>query len=721
MKLKLIIAAVLLFPQASVAAQTGASQVQPSDPFLWLEPTHSPKALQWVKAQNQKTLSVLAQDPRYKIIREKILKILEAPDKLAYPNLRGKWVYNFWQDRRHVRGVWRRALISDYSTPHPHWQNLLDIDELAKKEKKNWVWQGAECLPSSQKRARPTQGTAFRTRLPPIYHRCLLNLSDGGTDAKLVREFDIPSRSFVKDGFNLPNAKSETAWLNQDAILVATDFGPGTLTSSGYPRIVKLWKRHTPLSQAQTLFKGKETDMEAYGFVNFRPSGPIAVIVRTPAFFRAINYWISPHQKLKRIPIPEDADLKGFFKGLALAVLRSDWKTPSGKFLRGDLISWPMADIDKTHPERFASLVYRPKFHETIEDVFAARSVLYLSILKNVRGQILEGRLKNSRWSLSEIKLPQNGATDIVSGESLSNTIFTSYQDFLTPTTLYLKDRSGLKAVKKLPARFDAQNLVSEQIWTHSKDGTPIPYFVIHQKQIKLNGKNPTLLYGYGGFEISMTPFYSGIVGKIWLRKGGVYALANIRGGGEFGPAWHEAALKTHRQKAYDDFLAVAKDLIQRKITSPRHLGIMGGSNGGLLVGAAFTEKPNLFNAVVCQVPLLDMLRYTHIGAGASWIAEYGDPQDPKMAAAISRYSPYQNVKPGVHYPQVFFLSSKDDDRVAPAHARKMAAKMESFGDPVFYYETSDGGHHEAANLEKAAKEYALEYAYLFERLFPNK
>ncbi len=721
MKFKLLIVSALFFPRSAVAAQTGASNVQQSDPFLWLEPTNSPKALQWVKAQNQKTLSVLTQDPRYKIIREKILKILEAPDKLAYPGLRGKWVYNFWQDRRHVRGVWRRALISDYSTPHPHWQNLLDIDELAKREKKNWVWQGAECLPSSQKRARTTQGTAFRPRLPSSYHRCLLNLSDGGTDAKFVREFDIPSRSFVKDGFNLPSAKSEVAWFNQDAILVATDFGPGTLTSSGYPRIVKLWKRHTPLSQAQTLFKGKKTDMEAYGFVNFRPSGSIPVIVRTPAFFRSINYWISPRQKLKRIPIPEDADLKGFFKGLALAVLRSDWKTPSGKFLRGDLISWPLADIEKAHPARFVSLVYRPKLHETIEDALAAKSVLYLSILKNVRGQILEGRLKNSRWSLSEIKLPQNGATDIVTGESLSNTIFASYQDFLTPTTLYLKDRAGLKAVKKLPARFDARNLVSEQIWTQSKDGTPIPYFVIHQKQIKFDGKNPTLLYGYGGFEISMTPFYSGIVGKIWLRKGGVYALADIRGGGEFGPAWHEAALKTHRQKAYDDFLAVAKDLIRRKITSPRHLGIMGGSNGGLLVGAAFTEKPGLFNAVVCQVPLLDMLRYTHIGAGASWIAEYGDPKDPKIAAAISRYSPYQNVKPGVHYPRVFFLSSKDDDRVAPAHARKMAAKMEAFGDPVFYYETSDGGHSQAANLKKAAKEDALEYTYLFERLFPNK
>ncbi len=671
------------------------------DSFSWLEPTHSPKALEWVKKQNQKTWSALAQDPRFPKIRAGILKILEAPDKIPMPSLRGKWVFNFWRDKKHVRGLWRRTTKADYANSHPHWQTLLDLDILAKKENKNWVWQGASCL-------------------PPAYRRCLLDLSDGGTDAKFTREFDLPSRSFVKGGFNLPSAKSEVAWINQDEILVATDFGKGALTTSGYPRIVKLWKRHTPLTQAQTLLKGKKSDMEVHGSVYSRPSGAIPVIVRSPAFFRSINYWMSPDQKLKRIPLPEDADLQGFFKGLTLAVLRSDWKTPAGKFKRGDLISWPLSEINRKNPEKFVALVYRPKADEAIEDSFPAKSVLYLNILKNVRGRIFKGRLKSSKWTWTPISLPPNGTTHLVSGNSLSNTLFASYQDFLTPTTLYREDKSGLKAVKKLPARFNARDLTFEQLWTTSPDGTKIPYFLVHRKDLPLNGKNPTLLYGYGGFEISMTPFYSGIIGKVWLEKGGVYALADIRGGGEFGPAWHEAALKTHRQKAYDDFLAVARDLIRRKITDSKHLGIMGGSNGGLLVGVAFTEKPELFHAVVCQVPLLDMLNYTHIGAGASWIAEYGDPQNPAMARIISRYSPYQNVRPGVHYPKVFFISSTDDDRVSPAHARKMAAKMESYGDPVFYYETLDGGHSSAANLKKAATEYSLEYTYLFERLFPR-
>ncbi len=694
-----LIALFLLAPNARALKQKPGDF---SDPFLWLEPTHSPKALKWVRSQNQKTWAVLSQDPRFSKIRAQILKILEAPDKIPIPSLRGKWVFNFWRDKAHIRGLWRRTTVADYATPRPHWQTLLDLDLLAKKENKNWVWQGAHCL-------------------PPSYDRCLVYLSDGGTDARVTREFDLPSRSFVQDGFNLPQAKSETDWLNRDEILVATDFGPHSMTASGYPETVKLWKRHTPLSKAKTLLKGKKTDMEVYGFVDFRPSGAIPIIVKNPAFFRSVNYWISPSQKLKRIPLPEDANLDGFFKGLALAVLRSDWKTPAGKFKRGDLISWPLSALSQKTPEKFASLVYRPKADETIEDVFPAKSVLYLDILQNVRGQILEGRLKNSKWIWTPLSLPKNGATHLVSGNNFSNNLFLNYQDFLTPTALYFKDHKGLKVVKKLPARFNAQNLVSEQRWARSPDGTKIPYFLVHRKGLPLNGKNPTLLYGYGGFEISMTPFYSGIIGKVWLKKGGVYALANIRGGGEFGPAWHEAALKTHRQRAYDDFLSVAEDLIQSKITDSKHLGVMGGSNGGLLVGVALTEKPQLFHAVVCQVPLLDMLRYTHIGAGASWIAEYGDPQDPQMAKVLSKYSPYQNVRPGVHYPKVFFISSVDDDRVAPAHARKMAAKMESYGDPVFYYETSDGGHSSAANLKKMAKEYALEYVYLMERLFPKK
>ncbi len=698
LKVRFLTALCLFTVQARALTQgPGASP----DPFVWLEPTHSPKALKWVKKQDQETYSALSQDPRFSKTRAQILKILEAPDKIPMPSLRGKWVFNFWRDQKHIHGLWRRTLLSDYKTPRPHWQTLLDLDLLSQKEKKNWVWQGASCL-------------------PPSYDRCLVYLSDGGTDARVTREFDIPSLSFVKDGFNLPQAKSETAWVNRDEILAATDFGPHSMTTSGYPRIVKLWKRHTPLSQAPTLLKGKKTDMEVYGFTSFRPSGPISIIVRSPAFFRSVNYWISPSFKLKRIPLPEDADLDGFFKGLALAVLRSDWKTPAGEFKRGDLISWPMSAINQKVPEKFVSLVYRPRARETIEDVFPAKSVLYLGILKNVRGRILKGRLKNSQWAWDTLSLPQNGETRLVSGNNLSDDLFASYQDFLTPTTLYFKDHQGLQIVKKLPARFDTQNLVSEQRWTQSKDGTQIPYFLIHRKDMPLNGKNPTLLYGYGGFEISMTPFYSGIIGKVWLDHGGVYALANIRGGGEFGPAWHEAALKTHRQKAYDDFLSVAQNLIQSQITDSRHLGIMGGSNGGLLVGVALTEKPQLFRAVVCQVPLLDMLNYTHIGAGASWIAEYGDPQNPQMAKAIAKYSPYQNVRPGVRYPKVFFVSSKDDDRVAPAHARKMAAKMESYGDPVFYYETSDGGHSSAANLKKAAKEDALEYVYLMERLFPK-
>jgi prolyl oligopeptidase len=613
-------------------------------------------------------------------------------------------LYNFWQDSKHVQGIWRRTTVEEYKKKEPRWDVLLDLDALGAQEKVTWVWHGADCL-------------------EPEHVRCMLTLSPGGKDASVSREFDLSKRAFVDGGFSIPEAKHNAAWLDRDTLLVATDFGPGSTTRSGYPRLVKTWKRGTPLASATLLFEGKVDDVSADPVTMFRPEGGVAGVVEAPSFFESILFVLDSSGTLKRVPFPRDAKIDGLFDRRLLAALRTPWVTAAATFPAGALVALPLDALSRPKPEDAVELLFAPDDRSSLSGVTTARSAIYLDVLENVEGDILRMTHGPDGWKTQKVPFPAHGNAQLTGADDFEDLIVANYDAFLTPPSAYLWDPAVSITpvkVKSLPERFDAADLAVEQSTAVSRDGTLIPYFLVHKKNLKLDGDNPTLLYGYGGFEVSMSPGYSGGIGKVWLEKGGVYALANIRGGGEFGPRWHQAALTVHRQIAYDDFIAVAESLIARKVTSPKRLGIMGGSNGGLLVGATFVERPELFSAVVCQVPLLDMLRYHKLLAGHSWMAEYGDPDDASMAAAISKYSPYQNVKPGVKYPKVLFITSTKDDRVHPGHARKMVARMESQGHDVLYFENTQGGHGAAANLDERVQRNALEYTYLFERLFPK-
>jgi len=670
-------------------AASGAPRVD--DPYLWLEDVHGEKPLAWVKEQNAKALDVLKADPDYQKDYDSILAVLDATDRIPFGGLDHQYVFNFWQDAAHPKGVWRRTTIADYKNPSPQWETLLDVDKLAADEHENWVFKGTDCTDDLS--------------------RCLISLSRGGGDAKVTREFDMSTKTFMKDGFVLPEAKSNMTWLDDDTVLVATDFGPGSLTTSGYARIVKRWKRGTPLSSAKTVYEGAKEDVTIDPFVLHSKDQTVPMVQRAVSFFETDYFLVGPDGTTTKLALPRSAILQGLQAGRLLIVMREDWTPPGGAMIpKGALIAASLRDVTK------AEVLYAPGPRASVEQVSVGRDAVYAAIYENVVGQVRAFRFDGARWNSSTLALPANGSANIVSTNMHGPEADFRFENFLTPTTLYADNGDDKPtAIKSLPPRFDASGLVSEQFEATSKDGTQIPYFVTRPKTLK--GPTPTVLYGYGGFEISLTPSYSANFGRLWLSKGGIYVVANIRGGGEFGPAWHQAALKENRQKAYDDFQAVAADLVKRGFTTPKQLGIMGGSNGGLLVSANMVERPDLFGAVVCQVPLIDMIRYTHIGAGASWIGEYGDPADPKAHAYILKYSPYQNVKKGVTYPPVFFVTATSDDRVSPVHARKMAAKMMAQGHDVMFYENTDGGHAAAADHRQAAEMWALSFVYLKRKL----
>ena len=680
----------------------GVTKLQPSavdgaDPYLWLEDIHGTKSMEWVRAQNAKSTAVLQADPDYRRDYEAILKVMDAADRIPYGDLDHQYVFNFWQDAQHPKGIWRRTSAADYRNAAPAWDVLLDLDKLAADEHENWVWKGADCTPSLK--------------------RCLLHLSRGGGDAVVVREFDPDAKAFVPAGFQLTEAKSSITWLDEDTVLFGTDFGPGSMTTSGYPRIVKLWKRGESLAKARTIYEGKVSDVGATGVVFHDPAGTIALVQRDVSFFSAEYRLLTPAGTMRQLPLPLGADLKGAQGSHLIFTLRGDWTPPGGApIVKGSLIAYDIGDADKTAGGNPVSVLFVPDAHSAIDEVVAGRDAVYVSIYHDVTGSVHAFRPQGHLWSDQVLPLPPGGSTHIVSANAWGPEAYFRFESYTTPTTLYAESGDARPvSIKSLPARFDASNLVTEQFFATSRDGTRIPYFVTRPKQ--LNGPAPTVLYGYGGFEISETPSYSPNFGMLWLSRGGVYAVANIRGGGEYGPAWHQAALLENRQKAYDDFQAVAQDIVRRGITTAKQLGIMGGSNGGLLVSANMVERPDLFGAVVCQVPLIDMIRYTQIGAGASWEAEYGDPARPADRAWILKYSPYQNVSQDKKYPPVFFVTATSDDRVTPVHARKMAARMEAQGHQVLFYENTDGGHAAAANHKQAAEMWALSFVYLKQKL----
>ncbi len=680
---------------AGTVADASSLKTNP-DPYLWLEDVHGEKSLEWVRAQNARVRSALEADPEYSRDYQEILRVLDASDRIPYATLHRDFALNFWQDGEHPKGLWRRTSVGDYANPAPHWEVLLDLDKLAAAEHENWVWEGAECS--------------------PLMKRCLVSLSRGGGDAAVVREFDLATRTFVKDGFALAEAKSSITYLDEDTVLFGTDFGAGSMTESGYPRIVKVWKRGEPQSAARTLAEGPASDVSVQAAVFEDPQGTIAVVQRAITFFTSEFQILKGDGTLARLDVPPGADLKGAQGRNLIFTLREDW-TPAGgaRIAKGSLIAYPVDTV----PARVAVL-FAPDAHTSIDEVECGRDAVFASVYHDVTGSVHAFRSQAAgAWTDTVLPLPAGGSTRIVSANAFGPQVLMRYESYTTPTTLYeFADDGSPRAIKSLPPRFDAAGLATEQYFATSRDGTRVPYFVTRRTSLK--GPAPTVLYGYGGFEISLTPTYSANFGMLWLSRGGVYVVANIRGGGEYGPGWHQAALLANRQKAYDDFQAVARDLVKRGITTPRQLGIMGGSNGGLLVSANMVQAPELFGAVVCQVPLIDMIRYTQIGAGASWEAEYGDPARAADREWILKYSPYQNVSPRVRYPPVLFVTATSDDRVTPVHARKMAARMEEQGHDVLFYENTDGGHAAAADHKQAAQMWALSFTYLRQKLAPG-
>ena len=671
----------------------------PDDPYLWLEDIHGAKALDWVKEKNAVSLKLLKSDPDYQKDYEAILAILDADDRIPMGQLHGAAVFNYGQDPAHVRGIWRRTNVASYETPTPQWDTLLDVDRLAAAEGKSWVFKGANCSPDLS--------------------RCLISLSPDGGDTVVLREFDPTAKRFVDEGFALGEAKAEAAYVDANTVLFSTDFGTGTLTQSGYPRIVKLWRRGEPLANAKIVFEGKVQDVIASPAVFHGPTGSTAIVSRAISYFENEYFAVTQDGGTVALPLPSSADLKAEFGGNLIATLRKDW-TPDGQatIRQGALIAFPLKEFMASRKLPRVSVLYTPGPRAAIDQVTSGRDAVYAAIFENVKGSIHAFRLNaaTGAWSNTRLEMPLGGSPHLASANDFGPEAYFTFQGFLTPTTLFAAKELGTPAVlKSSPARFDAAPYTSVQYEATSRDGTKIPYFVVRAENAA--GPTPMLLYGYGGFEISQTPFYWSSAGRLWLGKGGAYAVANIRGGGEFGPAWHEAALKTNRQKAYDDFIAVAEDLVKRGLTTSKQLGIMGGSNGGLLVGTVAVERPDLFGAVVCQVPLLDMIRFPKLGAGASWVGEYGDPENAVERAAILKYSPYQNVKAGVKYPPIFFVTATSDDRVTPVHARKMAAKMEAQGHDVLFYENTEGGHAAAANHAQQAEMNALGYVYLAQKL----
>lgn len=705
----LLCAAVLSLPGALVSsAETTATSSGPltastpsnaSDPFLWLEEVEGERALSWVRSQNERSLAELTKDPRYQRFYDAALAIAEDKSRIPLGSLRAGWVYNFWQDDVHVRGIWRRTPLESYQSSDPKWEVLLDVDALAKAEEKNWVFKKVVCL-------------------PPEGRRCLVELSDGGKDAVVVREFDVESRQFVKDGFFLPEAKSDAVWKDENTLLVATDWGPGTLTESGYPFIVKELRRNQPLSEAKEIYRGQATDVAVVpASLESDSDARLLIVVDAETFFTATYMSLDASGRLSKITLPAKATPRALYRGEFVFTIEEDWSIGGTTWKSGSLLSMPVGEMNREKPT--VRLLMTPGPRESIDEVEGTSAGVLVASYSNVRGRVLRFDFENGNWRQTQVPLPDNGAVGLATTDSRSATAFVTYQNFLQPTTLYSIDLPANRSapIKSLPAKFDADKYVVEQLEAVSRDGTRVPYFVVRSKNFEANGQAPTLLYAYGGFQVSMLPSYSATIGQLWLDQGGVYVLANIRGGGEFGPEWHQAGLKTKRQVVYDDFIAVAEDLIRRKITSPRRLGIQGGSNGGLLMGVMLTQRPDLFRAVVVQVPLLDMLRYHKLLAGASWVDEYGSPDVPEERAWLEKLSPYQNLTKRENFPVPFLVTSTKDDRVHPGHARKYAAKMESLGMPFYYYENIDGGHSAAANQRERAKRQALEFTYLARRL----
>ena len=684
-------------------ADLSPAGVRAADDHLALEAVEGTEAMVFVRAENERSLATLTGDPRYETFRQQAFDILSATDRIPGPSFLGEGIGNFWQDAANPKGIWRRTTLESYRSDDTRWETLIDIDALSRAEGRDWVWKGADCL-------------------APDETRCLVNLSDGGKDAVVVREFDTVTKSFVDGGFALPEGKHRIEWLDRDTLLVATDFGPNTLTESGYPFIVKSLKRGQTLAQATEVYRGDIGD----GGYGVSPSvyrdghGAVeAVLISRPLDTFRSETWQLVDGRTTRLNLPARISVRGAHRGSLILTPEEDWADLNNGVRAGSLV---VVDLETlaNGGAMTGDVVFTPGPRQSIEEVavLGDRGVV-ASIYDNVRGRLVVFEPTPSRWHERNVLVPDNVSVHLGDSSKKSGRFFYSVEGFLTPSTLSLADTNTGRTdvLRSAPARFDASTHVVEQFEATSSDGTKIPYFVVMPRDLAMDGSAPTIIYGYGGFQVSKPPAYIPEMGKLWLENGGVYVNANIRGGGEFGPDWHQSVLKENRQLAFDDYAAVARDLQARGVTSPRRTGIYGRSNGGVLTSVAVTQHPELINAAVIESPLIDMLRYHELPAGASWIGEYGDPRIPEEAAFIARYSAYQNLRPDADYPRVYITTNTRDDRVHPGHARKFAARLGDMGYDHLYYEETSGGHSNDADPVANARRWARHYVYLAQQL----
>ncbi len=688
--------------QPVVALSSGVSAETGADPYLWLEEIEGDRALAWVEAENSRSLPVLESHPLFEALHSEATTILTSESRLPYGQIIGAHVYNFWQDAEHVRGLWRRASLSSYIAGRPDWQTLIDVDQLARDAKENWVFNSYNCLGKNS-------------------DRCLIELSRGGQDKAVYREYSLQTAGFVPDGFQIPEARTFVSWVDADHLLVATDWGEESLTSSGYSNEVRFWKRGKPLETA-TRVKTISNDDTLIG-----PSLLKSDQGNVPLLFRYFADWneqevflYDPDGALRLLPFPKRTDVQGLFGREIIIGLREDWRYGGQSYRTADILAF---DLDTNS----ATLVLRPKDNQAVNDIAVVGDDLAIELLEDVNGALLRMKKSGAAWAGQSVPVPANGVVDIISSSDKGEHLLISFESFTQPNTLYnVSPDNTVTAVMATDDLYDASDVEVRQHFATSADGTRVPYYIVGKSDVLEQGDAPAIEYAYGGFLSAVRPVYyenpsrpqhGALAGKLWVSRDGVLAIANIRGGGEYGPRWHQAALKLKRQRAFDDYYAVAEDMIERGYTSSDKLGALGRSNGGLLLGAALIQRPDLYAAFDIGVPLLDMLRYSQLGAGASWTGEYGDPAIPEERAALAEYSPYQNLKPGQPYPKVLFYTSTQDDRVHPGHARKMAAKMRDYGYDFYYYENTEGGHGGTANQDQLAYRTALEYAYFFTML----
>ena len=687
---------------AAVAAVFSVAVAQDEDPYLWLEEVEGEEALRWVREENKQSQTELEAHPSFEALKEDALSILTSEARIPYGQKRGEVVYNFWQDDNHVRGVWRRASVESYKTGSPEWETVIDFDAFAKSEEKNWIRGATVCL-------------------SPEYRHCMVEISDGGKDAGEWREFDTVEKKFVEGGFYIPEAKSNISWFDEDMILVGTDYGDGTVTTSGYPRTLRAWSRGETLAESPVIFEGDAEDVSISSSVEHDGDKSHIFIYRARSFFEYEVTHAEGEGDAALLPFPLNANLQGVLDGRAIVFLREDWRYQGETYPQGAIVAY---DLDSAAAE----LVLAASDTQSIEDVEIAETSLLVQYLDNVAGKAARlTRENDGGWTAAPIEMPDNGVVSLASVGGGDDTAMISFESMTQPDSLYFVDEdNAIEKIAESPALYDASDIVVEQRFATSSDGTKVPYFLMGKKDVLAAGDAPVVQYGYGGFLVAQLPVYysdpgrpqhGALAGKMWVNRGGVLALSNIRGGSEFGPRWHEAALKENRQLSFDDFIAISEHLIDSGVTSADKLGAIGRSNGGLLMGAIMTQRPELYAAINIGVPLFDMKRYNKLLAGASWMGEYGNPDIDDEWAYISQYSPYQKLEADQNYPKVLFYTSTKDDRVHPGHARKAAAKLADLGYDFFYYENIEGGHGGTANQEQLAYRTALEYAYFMHML----